>query len=187
MALFNKNNTTIKSCVLVLLIFVAVLLIPDSVSRYKNSKDGIGNIGIAKFKFTLNNSNNVVQTIDLKDTMIENEYSNDYVVPGTTGDIALALDFSEMEVSTDYVITIGTCDLPNNLKLYTDSSLNNELTGAINGRFSINDSTLITEHIYWKWEFETDSIGNENDNLYKNHNISIPITINASQVIGGGS
>ena len=124
--------------------------------------------------------------INLNNTITSNNYSDDYVAPGTTGDIQLVLDFANVDVSTDYSITLGVYDLPTNLKLYSDSSFTNEFT-SISGTFLINGTTTITEHIYWRWAYGTDSASDTNDNLYMNHNLSVPVVVTASQKIGGGS
>lgn len=186
MALFKKRKITLLISILMLLVFAVILLIPNSISRYKNEKSGAGDIAIAKFQFKLNNSYNLTQSINLKDTITTNNYSDDYVAPGTTGDIELVLDFTNVDVSTDYTITLGTYDLPTNLKLYSDSSFTNEFT-SISGTFSINGTSQLTHHIYWRWAYATDSASDTNDNLYMNHNLSVPVVITASQKIGGGS
>ena len=141
---------------------------------------------LAKFQIKLNNSTNLSQSINLEDTIITNNYSDDYVAPGTTGDIQLVLDFTNVDVSTDYTINLGTLNLPTNLKLYSDSSFTTEFT-SISGTFLINSLTTHTHHIYWRWAFATDIASNTNDNLYMNQSLSVPVTVTASQKIEGDS
>lgn len=186
MALFKKRKRTMLISILMLLVFAAILLIPNSISRYKRDKSGAGNIEVAKFLFQLNSSSNLTQSINLKNTITTNNYCDDFVAPGTTGDIQLVLDFTNVDVSTDYTITLGTYDLPTNLRLYSDSSFTNEFT-SISGTFLINGTSQVTQHIYWRWSFGTDSASDTNDNLYMNHNLSVPVVVTASQKIGGGS
>ena len=118
MTLLKKTRITRSISILMLLIFAVTLFIPNSNSRYKNEKDGCGDVAIAKFQISLNSSTNLTQSINLKNTITTNNYSDSYVSPGTTGDIQLVLNFANVDVSTDYTITLGTYDLPTNLKLY---------------------------------------------------------------------
>lgn len=184
--MFNNKKNAIKVSLLILSIFVVIFCVPDSNSRYKDDKSGSGYLEIARYQLKLNGSQNISQSINLKDTITSNSYSDNFVAPGTTGDIQLNIDFSNVDVSTDYVISLGTYDLPNNLRLYSDSLFTNEFS-SISGNISINGEKSITHHIYWKWNFETDSASNTNDNLYMNRNLSLPINVVTSQKIGGGS
>ena len=185
MAFKNKKIMLLIS-ILLLFVLTVIFCIPDSISRYKSDKSGANNLGIAKFQIKLNGSTNLEQSINLQDTITANNYSDNYVVPGTTGDIQLVLDFTDVDVSVDYTINLGNCDLPTNLKLYSDASFTIEFT-SINGTFLINNTTTHTHHIYWKWEFATDTASNTNDNLYMNRNLSVPVMVTTSQKIEGGN
>lgn len=183
---FKRKNANLLTVLVLVFVFVAIFLVPTANSRYKYDRNGNSDIDIAKFQVKLNNSTDLEQSIDLKDTITSNNYSDDYVMPGATGDIVLALDFSSVEVSTNYAINLGTCDLPDNLKLYSDSNFTNEFT-SISGTFLINSTSSYTHHIYWKWEYATDSTSDSNDNLYMNQNLSVPVVVTTSQRIGSGS
>ena len=186
MTLLKKRRITLSISILVSFTLIAILLIPESISRYKNDKGGSGDVSVAKFQINLNNSTNLTQNINLNNTITNNNYSEEYVAPGTNGDIQLILDFSNVDVSTDYTIMLGAYDLPTNLKLYSDSSFNNEFT-SISGTYFINGTTTVTKHIYWRWNYAIDSASDTNDNLYMNHNLSVPVVVTASQKIGGSS
>lgn len=141
-------------------------------------------IGVANFEIKLNESSSLSQTIDLKETITSN---NEYVVPGAIGDIELELDFTNVEVDTDYIIEVGEYNLPNNLKLYLDEDYKEEFE-TINETYLIsNRETIYTYNIYWKWEYKTDEESNKNDSLYMNKEILLPINIIASQKIDGGN
>ena len=185
MTLLKNKKMTLSISILMLLVFAVVLLTPNSISRFIKGRSGLGTVEVAKFEFRVNNSSNLSQSVNLLNTLTENDYCDDCIVPGTTGDIPVVLDFTNMEVTTDYTITIGSGNLPTNLKFYTDSGFANELS-SINGTFSINGTTQFTHHIYWKWVFATDSASDANDSLYMNTNLSIPVVVTASQKIGGG-
>lgn len=186
MALLKNKKITLSISILMLFVLIVIILVPNSISRYKKTKAGDGDLEIAKFQVKLNNSTNLSQNINLKDTITTNSYSDDYVAPGTTGDIQLILDFANVDVSTDYNINLGTYDLPTNLKLYSDASFTTEFT-SISGTFLINNTTTHTHHIYWKWEYATDTASNTNDNLYMNRNLSVSVVVTTSQKIGGGN
>lgn len=183
----KKFNAKIVILAILLVSFTLVVFdVPQSISRYLSGKNGSKNLDVAKFQPKLNGSTNLSQSIDLADTITTNNYSDDLVAPGTNGDIVLTLDFSDVDVSTDYVISVGTTDLPTNLSLYSDSSYTTAFS-TINGTYTIGSSTTHTQHIYWKWDYLTDSASNTNDNLYMNHNLSVPVNVTASQKVGAGN
>lgn len=180
----KKFNAKIVILTILLVGFtLVVFVVPKSISRYISGKNGLKVLDVAKFQPKLNGNANLSQSIDLADTITTNNYSDDLVVPGTNGDIVLTLDFSDVDVSTDYVISVDTTDLPTNLNFYSDSSYTTILS-TINGTYTIEDSKTHTLHIYWKWDYLTDSASNENDNLYMNRNLSVPVTVTVSQKVG---
>lgn len=183
----KKFNTKVTILTILLVAFTLVGFdFPQSISRYVSEKNGSKDIDVSKFQPKLNGSTNLTQSIDLANTITANNYSDNLVAPGTTGDIQLILDFANVDVSTDYNINLGTYDLPTNLKLYSDASFTTEFT-SISGTFLINNTTTHTHHIYWKWEYATDAASNTNDNLYMNRNLSVPVIVTTSQKIGGGN
>lgn len=183
----KKFNAKIVILAILLVSFTLVVFdVPQSISRYVSGKNGSKNLDVAKFQPKLNGSTNLSQSIDLADTITTNNYSDALVAPGTNGDIVLTLDFSDVDVSTNYVISVGTTDLPTNLSLYSDSSYTTAFS-TINGTYTIGGSTTHTQHIYWKWDYLTDSASNTNDNLYMNHNLSVPVNVTASQKVGAGN
>ena len=183
----KKLNTKIVILSILLVSFTLVVFnVPQSISRYISGKNGSKNLDVANFQPKLNGSTNLSQSIDLADTITTNNYSDDLVAPGTNGDIELTLDFSNVDVSTDYVISVGTTDLPTNLNLYSDSSYTTAFS-TINGTYTIGGSTTHTQHIYWKWDYLTDSASNTNDNLYMNHSLSVPVTVTTTQKVGAGN
>lgn len=183
----KKFNAKIVILAILLVSFTLVVFdVPQSISRYVSGKNGSKNLDVAKFQPKLNGSTNLSQSIDLADTITTNNYSDDLVAPGTNGDIVLTLDFSDVDVSTDYVISVGTTDLPTNLSLYSDSSYTTSFS-TINGTYTIGGSTTHTQHIYWKWEYLTDASSNTNDNLYMNHSLSVPVTVTTTQRVGANN
>lgn len=182
-----KKSSMNKNIVFVVAVIVFVSLIAfSSYSIFKSSASNEASISAAKFQFTLNNSAELNQNIVLKDTITTNNYSNDLVVPGVNGQFDLTFDLSNVEVSVNFVINFDTTNIPNNLKLYTDSSYTTPVT-SINNTFNIGDSTSKTITIYWKWDYLTDAESNANDNLYMNEEILLPVSITVSQIVGGGN
>lgn len=178
----NKENIIL----LVLIVFLTTLFGISTLSKFKASSLGKKNISVANFKIKLNESLSQTQSIDLQSTITPNDYSDDYLMPGTNGTITLVLDFSEVDVSTNYTINLGTINLPNNLNLYSDSTYTTEFT-PIDSTYNIKESPIHTYSIYWKWQYKTDEESNINDNIYMNKNLSIPIIVKADQKIGGGN
>lgn len=168
-----------------IILFISIFGI-STLSKYKSSSKANQTIETASFKIKLNEDTKLTQSIDLKNTITPNNYSDKYLMPGTNGNISLVLDFSEVDVSTDYTISLGKLDLPNNLQLYIDDTFTTEFT-SLNDIYDINDSKTHTHNIYWKWHYKTDEESNKNDNNFMNKDLSIPIIIKANQKIGGGN
>lgn len=69
--------------------------------------------------------------------------------------------------------------------MYSDSNCTIQYT-IISSSHLENDSNAVKKHsIYWKWEYKDDSVSNANDNLYKDKDLTIPITVKFSQIEGG--
>ena len=65
------------------------------------------------------------------------------------------MDFSDVEVASNYTISIDTeqSEMPNNMKLYTDE--NNQVSFSLY-RESVELGEQIKEReIYWSWEYTT--------------------------------
>ena len=182
-----KMSSTKNSIILFTAVIIGVIIITfSSYSVYKRIASNEAEISIAKFQIKINNSDSIVQNIALKDTITTNNYSDDEVVPGTNGAFDLSIDFSNVEVSSNYAINFDRTNIPNNLKLYSDSNYTNEIT-SINDSYNIGDSTNKTITVYWKWNYLNDNVSNENDNLYMNQEISLPTSITITQIVGGGN
>ena len=110
---------------------------------------------IAPFRFKIGQNSDTIE-LDLKDTLLtENAFSGTQIIPGTKGKIILQLDFSDVEVASNYTISIDTeqTKMPNNMKLYTDE--NNQVSFSLY-RETIELGEQIKEReIYWTWEYTT--------------------------------
>ena len=181
----KTKKILLGSTIFVLLVSILCISI-TTYAKYKANGAGTSEISVAKFEVKLNDSSEVTQNIDLSTTITSNKYSDKYLMPGTNGNIILSLDFKDVDVSSNYEITVGETDLPNNLKLYEDANYSKELT-KITGTYLIDDDTTHTKNIYWKWDYKTDAESDSNDNLYMNKELSLPVMVNVTQKIGGGN
>ena len=180
------SNNSKKAMIFIAIIVGISFIAFSSYAILSAGATGETTIPTAKFQFTLNNSTNTTQNITLKDTLTANNYSDELVVPGTNGQFDLVFDLTNVEVSVNFIVNFDRTNLPTNLKLYSDSAYQNEIT-SINNTFNIGDSTTKTITVYWKWNYLTDDDSNANDNLFMNEDISLPTSIIVSQIVGGGN
>ena len=123
-------------------------------SSYLSKGKVDADLGIAVWNIKVNEQNSNM-TFDLSKTILTNTYSNNEIIPGTHGVLALELDFSEMEVATSYDLRLDQDNLkvPENLKLYADEAHTVEFNG-FTGTTDLN-TTKITRYIYWDWKYTT--------------------------------
>lgn len=178
----RKTRRILLFCLgLLLLTFSFLLPFSYTYSSYSSNANSTSNISIAPWKFKINAVTDKEISIDLADTITENDYSMTSVIPGTKGEIPLEIDFSGTKVAVDYMISLNQEEvvLPEHLKLYTDSSRTEEFQD-IHGSIlldQIDQSVLKT--IYWEWEYTTD----DETNLWANKEIKLGLTIDLAQKI----
>ena len=142
-------------------------------------------MNVAKWNIKVNGEPGTSVTFNLADTIVENEYSVDTVVPGTIGKIELEIDSEEVDVAYDYKIVLDEeTTLPENLKLYEDDEYNSEITTETTKTYTHNltDENIKTHSIYWEWEFSTDD-----ESKWMGKPIYVKFNIVATQKIGGDS
>lgn len=174
-----------RKILIIYYLIIAIVLVISYFFTYSNYVTSIGTesyIDVAKWEIKVNEDTNV--TIDLEETLTSSLYvdSGDVdvtVVPGTSGLIELTLDFSQMNVATDYTITVntGSSNLPDNLKLYTNSNYTVQFT-SFSGTTEL-DTTTITRYIYWKWNYTT----TDETEKWMGNQITLTLNINATQRI----
>jgi hypothetical protein len=69
-------------------------------ASYYSGTDASLGVSVAKWSFKVNNERQSNIIIELKDTIITNNYSSTKVIPGTKGRIDFDIDFSDSQVST---------------------------------------------------------------------------------------
>ena len=134
-----------------LILFCAVY----TFSKYVSTAQLSIKTDIAPFRFKITQNNNRIE-LGLKDTILSgNAFSNTEVIPGSKGKIILQLDFSDVEVATNYIISIDTekTKMPNNMKLYADE--NNQVSFSHYSESIELGETIKEREIYWTWEYTT--------------------------------
>lgn len=148
-----------KRAIKIIIIYYLILLILFCViytfSRYVSIAQISINTDIAPFRFKVGQDSGTIE-LDLKDTLLtENAFSETQIIPGTKGKIILQLDFSDVEVASNYTISIDTeqTKMPNNMKLYTDE--NNQVSFSLYRETVELGETIKEREIYWTWEYTT--------------------------------
>jgi len=158
--------------------------ISSAYAMYGSTTNAVGTIEVAKWSYKVNLNQQQQLNIDLKDTIIENNYSTTTVIPGTKGEIDIELDFSGTEVDALYELRFNSeRTLPSNIKFYEDATMTKEidLNSAITGKvLKNNNNEPVLVKLYWKWIF-TD----ENENAWANASIVLGLVLEATQSLGG--
>ena len=134
-----------------LILFCAVY----TFSRYVSIAQLSIKTNIAPFRFKVGQNIDTIE-LDLKDTLLtENAFSDTQIIPGAKGKIILQLDFSDVEVASNYTISIDTeqTKIPNNMKLYTDE--NNQVSFSLYRETVELGEQIKEREIYWTWEYTT--------------------------------
>ena len=172
---------------LVLLLFGGFVPSVDrAYAMFGTSVVGYASYGVAPWSIDvkINNSNDL--NIDLKDTIIENNYNNLKVVPGSKGVIPVLLDFSGSDVEAYYTIKVGEdSELPSNIKFYSDSNFTQELSASnLSSNYVTIDNNIdpIELLIYWQWVFTDDD-----ESLWADKEITLDLVIEATQAMHEGA
>lgn len=208
----RKNILVVSICTIILILLVASPVYLISFAKYTSDGKSSTPINIAKWKvamkinnseiYSSNNTTSLPFEINLKDTIIANNYSMTKVVPGTKGKIQINLDFSGTEVNAEYAVIIALPGLlqnsvPPNLKFYKDANCTvpypNVIENAEYQKYLNGTSTFTPEYttalmaefnaekvstIYWKWNFTDD-----NENNYQDNYFLMPALVTARQKV----
>jgi hypothetical protein len=208
----RKNILVVSICTIILILLVASPVYLISFAKYTSDGKGNTSVNIAKWKVAMKINNSEIYSshntislpfeINLKDTIIANNYSMTKVVPGTKGKIQINIDFSGTEVNAEYAVIIALPGLlqnsvPPNLKFYKDANCtvpypnlieNAEYQKYINGTSTFTpeyQTALMAEFnaekvstIYWKWNFTDD-----NENNYQDKFFLMPALVTARQKV----
>lgn len=178
----RKRKKVKYSLFLVIICFLSFLCMGMSVSysRFVAGGDSSADIKVAPWKYKINASTSESVSIDLKDTIINNNYSMSSVIPGTKGAIPIEIDFSGTKVASEYAVMLDrdSMDLPDNLKLYTDSSMTEEFS-SFSGKVMLDDNPKITKTIYWEWKYTLE----DETSSWANQNLQVKLSVDLKQIV----
>ena len=150
-----SKKRTLKIIIIYYIIMLILLCVVYTFSRYVSIAQLSIKTDIAPFRFKIGQNSDTIE-LDLKDTLLTgNAFSDTQTIPDTKGKIILQLDFSDVEVASNYTISIDTeqTKMPNNMKLYTDE--NNQVSFSLyRGTVELGEQIKERE-IYWTWEYTT--------------------------------
>ena len=150
-----RKKRTIKIIIIYYIIMLILFCAVYTFSRYVSIAQLSIKTNIAPFRFKVGQNIDTIE-LDLKDTLLtENAFSGKQIIPGTKGKIILQLDFSDVEVASNYTISIDTeqTKMPNNMKLYTDE--NNQVSFSLYRETVELGEQIKEREIYWSWEYTT--------------------------------
>ena len=151
-----------KKAVIIIAILVAIILSfvgGQTYSKYITQVKGAGIADIAHWDFKVNNSEDIIQTINLASTINNDTLVNNKIAPGTSGNFKINIDASEAEVGINYKVEFtNEQNKPTNLKfIYNGLTYNsikeieNKLEGTIN---ATEENKIKTISIDWEWADE---------------------------------
>ena len=150
-----RKKRNIKIIIIYYIIMIILFCVAYTFSKYVSTAQLSIKTDIAPFRFKIGQNSDTIE-LDLKDTLLtENAFSGTQIIPGTKGKIILQLDFSDVEVASNYTISIDTeqSKIPNNMKLYTDE--NNQVSFSLYRETVELGEQIKEREIYWTWEYTT--------------------------------
>ena len=150
-----RKKRNIKIIIIYYIIMIILFCVAYTFSKYVSTAQLSIKTDIAPFRFKIGQNSDTFE-LDLKDTLLtENAFSGTQIIPGTKGKIILQLDFSDVEVASNYTISIDTeqSKIPNNMKLYTDE--NNQVSFSLYRETVELGEQIKEREIYWTWEYTT--------------------------------
>lgn len=154
-----------KSKKLIMLLSLALVVLTFGVggytyAKYTTSVKGGGQLDVARWSFSVNESSQKIETIKLSDTVDGTLLVNGKVAPGTKGEFTINVDGTGTEVGINYEVKFANeTNKPTNLvftynneKFKTLEEVAKKLTGSI----LANDTQKTKEFtINWQWDYET--------------------------------
>ena len=150
-----RRKRTLKIIILYYIIMLILFCVVYTFSKYVSIAQLSIKTNIAPFRFKIGQNSDTIE-LDLKDTLLTgNAFSDTQIIPGAKGKIILQLDFSDVEVASNYTISIDTeqTKMPNNMKLYTDE--NNQVSFSLYRETVELGEQIKEREIYWTWEYTT--------------------------------
>lgn len=171
---------------LLLLLSIGLIVsgtILETAAQYLSRTSQDQTVNVATWNFKINNQSTSTLAINLKDTVIPNNYGTGAIIPGSEGVIPFNIDATDTKVVLDYKIVLDSENtvLPPNLKLYVDNTYQTEFT-ELTGTINLDSTKKILENIYWKWDYTEE---NETES-WTNQDIKISLKATAEQKIEEG-
>lgn len=155
----KKRIKKVFSMVGIIMLLVVLFFVANTFSKYIAQVNGVGNAGIAKWKFKVNGQEDNLGTIKLSDNVNPASLVQGKIAPGTSGNFDLVLDATGSEVAVDYKVDFSNeTNKPTHLTFtYQGNNYNSleALEKAISGTINANDETKVrTLNITWQWPLE---------------------------------
>ena len=129
-------------------------------AKYYTQVKGEGVAEVSNWNFTVNDSSEQVQTINLSSTFNNSTLKENKIAPGTSGSFNIKVDATGSDVGIDYKVQfLNETAKPQNLKFqYNGATYNTlkELESVLQGTIN-SDSNQKTLNflINWEWKYET--------------------------------
>ena len=154
------NKKKIIIALAVVSIIIASFIGGQAFAKYYAQVKGTGTAEVASWNFTVNDSTEKVQTINLSSTINNSTLLNNKIAPGTSGSFNIKIDATGSDVGIDYKVQfLNETAKPQNLKFKynnkeynTLKELESVLTGTINSDASTKTQNFL---INWEWKYET--------------------------------
>lgn len=156
-----KTKTIIMCCSIIGVLF----LLTGTFAYFKNGDKYAINGKVVNWSFKVENKNNAETfTKSLGD-----------IEPGSTGSFTISLDPTASTTKIECTITPNVSSSLAGMKLYSDSSYTTEITNDNPYKIILNANSAIQNvTIYWKWEYDT--------GLLTNNNVAFSINVVGKQI-----
>ena len=177
--------------VLVLAVAISAYSVGGTYAKYTTTANYTGTANVAKWNIAMKSGDTTLtagESFSIARTADTN-VADERIAPGTTGTFNLQLDATNTEVAFGYTISFTVTNKPTNLKFYSDSSYQNEIT-ATSDVYTVSSNTIgladaktTNDTIYWKWEFETtDGDATDTAEGIADQDMTVNVTLTATQV-----
>ncbi len=180
----KKGNKKLLVVALLLLLVVASY---GTYAIYKSSATGTTTADVAAWAVTVNNTDIVASDTLTGANIVWNNNANvkpGKIAPGSTGTLTITIDASASEVGVDYAIALGAItvngDTVTNSQLTVAPHNDGENAGSI--AYSATAANMVKTVVYdVTWNAVDTEAQNEADMALKGAQISIPVTVTATQ------
>ena len=157
----KKNKKSLILIVLLLLFAITGGFVVGTYAKYVEEITGNnGTATVAKWAFATENASQNI-SVALSPTAHTSTLTDGKIAPGASGSFNVALTNAQTEVAVAFEVKLTNASgVPTNLKFYSDSTYQHEITPGdttITGKLAAKSSTEVLVPIYWKWAYETEN------------------------------